>query len=405
MNRWKLQDPWLFLLALAASFIGFVMIFDAGFARAAGQGKTIPPEFMSQMVWFGFSMASFVSCSRVSKLKLQRFAVPLWILALLLLGAVLVPGLRYAQGGAYRWVKFGPIQFQPAEFAKLATILFLAAIFAERKRWPKKLPKINSFASLMDKFVVPKLLRSWPAVVVLVAIAAIIKEPDLGTGAVILAVLFAMLWCGRVRPGSLAALAVLCAFGLFVAIKAEPYRFERIRHHNERWSDENVDEIGYQTVQSELSQANGGVFGVGPGAGRAKHVLPATTNDFIMATVGEDFGFVFGALPVLGVLFAIVYRLLLNASRVKSRFAMLYLTGVATWIGVQACTNVMMANGLLPAIGIPLPFISSGGSSLVALWAAIGLGDAMLAPEPVEEGTHANRGNGWWNRRSRLSGA
>ena len=153
--------------------------------------------------------------------------------------------------------------------------------------------------------------------------------------------------------------------------------------------------------------ASGGLFGVGIGNGRAKHILPATTTDFIMATIGEEVGLV-GSLFVLSIIGAIVWRLKWLASRATDRFASLVLFGTAAWIGIQACVNVMMANGFLPAIGIPLPFISSGGSSLVALWMALGLCQSVLAPQPepvVEEEARETDRNRRRHGRARLSRA
>src|SRR5262249_2869093 len=141
------------------------------------------------------------------------------------------------------------------------------------------------------------------------------------------------------------------------------------------------------------------------GAGRAKHVIPATTTDFIMATIGEEFGLL-GSLVVIGLIATLVWRLFWLAQRANTKFAMLVLGGVGTWIAVQACTNVMMANGFLPAIGIPLPFISSGGSSLISLWLAMGLCQSVLAPVPVPgEAELATGRDRWGHGRTRLSRA
>jgi cell division protein FtsW len=167
-----------------------------------------------------------------------------------------------------------------------------------------------------------------------------------------------------------------------------------------------MDDTGYQTVQSEIALASGGPIGVGPGAGRAKQVLPAATTDFILATIGEEFG-LFGVLLVLCVLGALVIRLFQLAANAPNRFAGMVLVGVGSWIGFQTILNVMMVNATLPAIGVPLPFISSGGSSLVSLWLGVGLCQAVLqpAPEPtaeVEKKGAPNR-NRWRNRRPRIS--
>jgi cell division protein FtsW len=164
-----------------------------------------------------------------------------------------------------------------------------------------------------------------------------------------------------------------------------------------------MDDLGYQTVQSEAGMAAGSLVGVGIGAGRAKHVMPAATTDFIMATISEETGLL-GSLVVIGVIGLIVSRLWSLSRRSEDQFSSLVLGGTAAWIGIQTTVNVMMANGMLPAIGIPLPFISSGGSSLVALWAALGICQ-VVAPErvPVEARDEA-RTDGWRDRRTYLPG-
>jgi cell division protein FtsW (lipid II flippase) len=207
-----------------------------------------------------------------------------------------------------------------------------------------------------------------------------------------------------VSRGTLIAGGLIALVGVGWLVTHETYRMDRIRHHMDRWAEENMDDIGWQTVQSEIGQAAGGVVGVGPGAGRAKHVLPAATTDFINATIGEEFGLI-GMLGVLGVLGALAMRLFMAARQASSRFGGLVLIGLGSWIGIQTCVNVMMSNGLLPAIGIPMPFVSSGGSSLIALWLGIGIANSVLAPARVKEGAvEANR-DGWGHRRTRLSRA
>ena len=403
------MDPWLFWIGMLATTIGMIVIFDAGFARAIAQGTVAPREFFMQLVFWPIGIVIAFGLSKVSPERWQRLAPSIWVITFIALILVFVPGLRAPQNGALRWIKSGPLLIQPAEFAKITVILFLAAVLANRKRWPSKIKRARDLADYLDRIALPKLGRAMPAIIILVASALIIKEPDLGTGAVLVFVMFVMFWLAGVTPKSMIALTAICCIGVYGAVKAEPYRMERIKHHSERWSDENMDDVGYQTVQSELAQASGGLTGVGPGAGRAKHVLPATTTDFIMATVGEEFGFM-GALVVLSILLALVLRLFWLSSRAPTRFGMLVLAGVGSWIAIQTCTNIMMANGLLPAIGIPLPFVSSGGSSLIALWMGLGLCQSALQPAKVtatesEEGKSAAHRDGRWNGRSRLSGA
>jgi cell division protein FtsW len=335
--------------------------------------------------------------------KWKRGSKILWILALL--GVIAVEFVGTKMNGAQRWIRLGPVNVQPAEFAKVALVVYLAGLLADRKPWqgPKKRLAWHVY---LDNVMPRKLARLWPAVWVVLMVGLIEAEPDLGTGAVVAATAFAMFVAGGVSWTSVAVGAVIALLGAGFMAKQQPYRMERIESHVHRWQEQNADGIGFQTVQSEAAMASGGLLGVGFGNGRAKHILPATTTDFIMATIAEETGLLGSAL-VLGLLGAIVWRLQWLAAQAADRFSSLVLTGVAWWLAIQSCVNVMMANATLPAIGIPLPFFSSGGSSLLALWIAIGICQACVVRKraPEAEVVVAPDRHGWRNGRTRLSGA
>jgi cell division protein FtsW len=403
------RDPLLLALALLATFVGLVLIFDAGYARWFMSNRGwIPREFLWQSLFAPLAIGLAALVARVRPERWQRLTKPLWILTLCSLVAVMIPGIGVEMSGAQRWIGYGSFTVQPAEFAKLGAILYIAGVLAGRSAWPKRIARRRDWAHWMDTVVVPKLARFLPGLWVLAAIVLIEKEPDLGTAAVIAVTAFAMFAVGGATLRSVLLASVIALGGAFFMVKQQPYRLERIAVHSQRWSAENMDDTGFQTVQSELAMASGGLIGTGIGSGRAKHILPATTTDFIFATVGEEFGLV-GSLLLIGLLGGLTMRLLWLAPRAPTRFGSMVLFGVGVWIGTQTTVNVMMANGTLPAIGIPLPFISSGGSSLLALWLAIGVCQSMLArPLPVEQkeeqqsaaDRHRRR-----NRRARLSRA
>jgi cell division protein FtsW len=402
------RDPVLFLLTLFVTLMGLLFIFDAGYARslAAGYGP-IPREFKSQLMYLPVSLFVAGFMASISSDKWRRWSKPLFWLSFIALILPMLPVVGVERNGAARWFKIGPLpEVQPAEFVKLTAIMFLAAAFAGRKAWPSKIRKAKHWPDKIDRIWIPKIKRLWPAIAVLAAVILIEKEPDLGTGAVVAATAFVMCILGGASRRSVIIGTLLAVVGVGVLIAQEPYRLERINVHAHRWDAANMDDLGYQTVQSELAMASGGLVGNGPGSGRAKHVLPAATTDFVIATIGEEFGLL-GMLVVIGTLAALVMRLLWLAQRAPTQYGMLVLSGTAAWIGIQSCVNIMMANGFLPAIGIPLPFISSGGSSLVALWMALGLCQAVLVPAPVKQkGSElaADR-NGWRHGRTRLSRA
>lgn len=402
----RLSDPTLFWLALLLTGIGMLFIFDAGYARSMRDERgMIPREFYMQIPFLICGLAAAYWAGRFNPSTLKKWSIGIFLFGMALLLAIEVPFIGYEMSGAHRWIGRPPFLLQPAEFFKVAAIIYLAGVFADRKAWPAKLPRFPNWGAKLDALAWPKIKRCLPALWVLIGIVLIEREPDLGTAAVVGVTSFVMFILGGVSRNTLIAGMLLAGFGGYFMVKAQPYRMERIENHLQRWDPRNVDDVGYQTVQAELAQATGGLFGVGAGSGRVKHVIPAPTTDFISATIGEEFGLL-GFVAVFGLLGALVARLLWLAQQAQSRFSMLVLAGVATWIGVQACTNVMMANGFIPAIGIPLPFISSGGSSLIALWLALGFCQAALRPVPaLKEAKLEVDSNRWGHRRTRLSSA
>lgn len=402
----RLNDPALFALALAATLMGLFFIFDAGYARSLKDGYGwLPRESVSQVVLLGPALILGAAAARIRPEAWKRWSKVLWVVALLSLLLPMIPGIGVEMNGAKRWVKvFGPITFQPAEFAKVAVIVYLAGVFAGRAAWPSKAKPQKSAALWMDNILIPKLMRCMPALWVLAAIVLVEKEPDLGTAAVMAAVAGAMFYLGGVSRKSFAVLALLGFVGVVFLIKQEPYRLQRILSHSSRWSSDNIDDIGFQTVQAEMAQASGSLLGTGAGSGRAKHLLPAATTDFMPATIGEEFGFV-GMTLAVGTLALLAFRLFKLAPTAPTPFGAMILNGVGWWITIQTSVNVMMANGFLPPIGIPLPFLSSGGSSLIALWLAIGLCQSALTPAPAKEASDAPDRYRWGDGRARLSRA
>lgn len=405
IRRIRVYDPPLMMLALLATAVGLVFIFDAGYARSLQQGSgPIPREFRTQLMFLPVAICFGLFASIVKADSWRVASKVLWVFTLFALVLPMVPGIGVERNGAERWIRLFGLEVQPAEFAKVTAILYLAGAFAGRAAWPDRVKRFKSRVQFFDSVVVPKVKRCLPALWVLVAVVMIEKEPDLGTAAVVAATAFAMFVVGGVHKKTLLVGSLLAVVGVGFLVTQESYRMERILNHSDRWSAANMDETSYQTVQSEMAMASGGVVGVGIGAGRAKHVLPAATTDFVTSTVFEEFGLI-GALSLLGLVCALVWRLLFLAQRAPTPFGALVLTGVAVWIGVQTCVNVMMANGFLPAIGIPLPFVSSGGSSLAALWLALGVCQSVVAPQLKKEESRARGRDGWRDGRSRLSRA
>ncbi|GMU30800.1 MAG: cell division protein FtsW [Chthonomonadaceae bacterium] len=404
--RRKLADRLLYQLAIVSSVLGLLFILDSGYARSIhNQRGLLPKEFVNQLLFLAAGLVVFAIVRRIPISSWLKTSKALWFLTFVALMMVMVPGIGYEMNGAHRWLNLG-LKVQPAEFAKVAVILYVAGALATRKAWPKNVPKPGSKALYLDSVVVPKLKRFLPAVWVAIAAALIALEPDLGTAAVVGVVAWVLFAVGGVSLKSMVWGTAIALVGCAGFLFAEPYRIERIVNHFHRYDARFIDDVGFQTVRSELAMASGGLFGVSPGAGAAKHVLPAATTDFASTTIGEEFGLA-GWLVVAGVLAALTWRLFWLAQRSNDKFSSLVLAGAATWIGVQTITNLVMANGTLPPIGIPIPFISSGGSSLVALWALIGICQSAAVPKlaVVEEDVHESGSHRWRDRRSRVSSA
>ena len=389
MKRTPRADSALTLAALAATFFGLFAIWDSGYARAAVNGQLLPREFIYQAVIAVASVAAGLWLGKFDSKRVMRYATTGLVVSFVLLLMVELPVIGKEINGARRWIGFGPFTVQPAEFCKVTCIVFLASALSRRPEWIQ--PKTKDWFQWMDRVFVPKLKRAWPLACVLAVTVLIELEPDLATATVIVLTTGVMLYLGRVSKKSLVTLGALVLVVLSLLVMKEPYRLARLANHGDRWSEANIESIGYQTTQSEMAFASGGMIGVGLGEGRAKHTLPAPTTDFVLATIGEEFGLI-GSLAVIGLLGFITWRLYAASFSRQEMFGKLVLGGTATWLAVQTVVNVTMVNGHLTAIGVPLPFFSYGGSSLLALWAAIGLCQAVNAsPETVEEQEPAPR--------------
>ena len=345
----------LVVLVVLLSLIGSVMILSASSVAALDLGGSSFAVFFKQCAWLALGLVCLFAGARVDYHRWAGF-VPLLVLGSFgMLVAVLIPGVGIDVNGAQRWIGAGEFQIQPAEPAKLAMIVFLAALVArERER-------------IHDVYAV---LR--PTLVVLgVFVALLMLQPNLGTTAVVCAMVGCMLlWAGI----PLRVLGVLSAAGLTLgtvfALSAD-YRRARVTAFLDPWAD--AGDTGYQTIQSLIGVASGGVSGAGLGESRAKWgFLPEAHTDFVFAIIGEELGLV-GALVVVGLFAAMVACGLRIAGRAGDDFGTMLAVGVTAWFSVQAFVNVGAVLGILPITGVPLPFVSFGGSSLLTTMLAAGI--------------------------------
>ena len=311
--------------------------------------------FIRECLWMVLGAAVLVFAYRFDYHRWQRLSRPLLVVTFLLLLVVLVPGIGTHAGGSSRWIGFGPIVIQPSELMKLALAVAGADLITRREQ------RGGAYRTIVG----PLLLLTGAAA------GLIILQPDLGTALVIGCISLVLLFASGVpmRPilklgGALAALA-------FVAGMIDPYRRQRLLSFLNPGAHSSGS--GYQVLQSLIGMGSGGVFGVGLGNGREKWgYLPNAHTDFIFSVVGEELGMI-GALCVLALLSAFVWLGTRSAVRAPDRFRRLLGLALAAWIAAEAVINVGAVVGLLPVTGIPLPFISYGGSSLVITMLAAGM--------------------------------
>jgi cell division protein FtsW len=347
-----LEQRVLMLVTLGLVAFGLVMVYSATSAAAAlGDGN--PMEYLQrQTVYALLGIVLMAAASRFDYHRLRYLAPPLLLATLVLCAAVLVVAPEI--NGARRWFLLGPASFQPSELAKLALCLFVAAYLA-RRRAPQTLGELLKPVGLLT------LLFS----------GLILLEPDLGTTITLFGMVLAILLVAG-TPIRLLALASLFAGGAaIVAIWAEPYRRARFFSFLDPWSD--AQGSGFQIVQAMIGIGSGGVTGSGLGEGVQKVLyLPEAHTDMIFAVVGEELGLI-GSVLVIGAFAAFALAGFRIALRCRDPFGKLLAAGITALVCGQAAVNLAAVLGIAPLTGIPLPFVSYGGSSLVVLLAGVGV--------------------------------
>ncbi len=343
------------ILVVALCVVGLVMVGSASPVISLGLYGSPWTILIRQGIWMAIGAVALVLCSRVDYRRWRALRAPLVLVGIGLLVVVLVPGLGDTAGGSSRWIGVGQLRMQPSELMKLALVVFAADLLTRR----------------VDRMDEPKLVIAPVLGVLLLSGALILKQPDMGTALVLGCIAFGVLFVGGVPMFSL--LKVFATFATLALILglADPYRRDRILSFLNPGAHQSGS--GYQVWQSLIGLGAGHLFGLGLGGGREKWgSLPNAHTDFIFSVVGEELGMV-GAVAVLALFLALAWFGVRAASRAPDRFGSMLAIGVTTWITSQAVINVGAVVGVLPVTGIPLPFISFGGSSLVITMAAVGI--------------------------------
>lgn len=339
----------------ALCIVGVVMVGSASPVISKSLYGTTWSLLLREVIWMVVGVGALLFVRRVDYRSLRRLRVPFLLGTLALLVAVLVPHVGVRSGGSSRWIGTGEVRIQPSELMKLAMAIFAADLLDRRSQ------RIGE-----SRAVVGPILT-----VLAVAGILIIKQPDMGTALVLAAITFGLLFAGGVPLLPIGkVLGSFAVLGLVIGL-ADPYRRARLLSFLHPAA--NSAGSGYQVLQSLIGLGTGHLYGLGLGGGREKWgLLPNAHTDFIFSVIGEELG-LFGAVAVLGLFVLLALLGLRVAGRAPDRFGSLLAVGITVGIASQAFINIGAVIGILPVTGIPLPFVSFGGTSLVITMVAIGV--------------------------------
>lgn len=350
-------DSWVLIPALVLLCTGIVMVGSASIAIAESQGAA-PYHYLARHLVFVVLGVTLALTLRVIPMAfLERISKPMALLSILFLALVLVPGLGHTVNGSTRWVRLGFLNFQMVEAVKLMVIIYMAGYLA-RKAELVQTRFFDTFKPLLFAGLLSFIL---------------LLQPDMGSAAVITAIVAGMVWLAGAAWRHIFVLGMM-ALPVFGYAAMEPYRLRRITGFLDPWADEFGS--GFQLIQALIAVGRGELFGVGIGASIQKlFYLPEAHTDFIFAVLAEELGLL-GVIFVLTLFLLLVTRIMVigvMAHRKGRAFQGFVAYGIGLWIGLQALVNMGVNLGVLPTKGLTLPLISSGGSSMLMTLVAIGV--------------------------------
>ncbi|HCP08908.1 MAG TPA: putative lipid II flippase FtsW [Candidatus Moranbacteria bacterium] len=354
MNNIK-SDKVLFYTTFALLVFGLIMISSAGIAYSKTRFGDSYFFFKRQLVGVSIGLIAMYFAQRINYNFWKKISFPFFLLSLFLLILVFVPGVGSKIYGASRWLQIGHLSFQPSEMLKLNLVIYLAA-------W------IESRGNLIKDFF--EGLLPFAAIVGMISFL-LMKQPDMGTLGVIILTAAGMFFVSGSKFSHMFLMGSAGAAALFLLIKMESYRMNRLLVFLHPELDPRG--IGYQINQALLAIGSGGIFGVGLGHSLQKfNYLPEPVGDSIFAIIGEELGLV-GCLVLLGLFTFFALRGFKIAKNAPDSFGRLLAAGIVSWIFFQAAINISAISGIIPLTGIPLPFISYGGTSIVFLMTGVGI--------------------------------
>ena len=346
---------WITLLVALLCVVGVVMVGSASSVISMSYYGSPWSIFSKELLWVGVGVVMFIFATRIDYHRWAKLAPLAMILTMALLAMVLVPGLGTTSGGSTRWIGFGPLGVQPSELMKLVLALFGAHLIASRQER----------SSSMRYTIFP---------VVIVAGAAcglVLLQPDLGTAFVLIVITLTLAFSAGIPMRTMVRWLLGIGAAVMVAAIAQPYRRDRLLSFINPGAKSSQG--GYQVVHSLIGMGSGGSGGLGLGHSREKWgLLPNAHTDFIFSVIGEELGLI-GALVVVVLIGLLAFKGWQAAERAPDRFGLLLAASLVAWIASEAVINIGAVLGILPVTGIPLPFVSYGGTSMVITMAAAGI--------------------------------
>jgi len=335
--------------------MGLLAVYSSSFAVGYLEYGDTNYFVMRQAVFALFGIGALVFFMRMDYRRLRVLSVPMMLVALAGLLAVLIPGVGVERNGASRWLEFGPVSIQPSEFAKLAVIIYISAWLASRG------DQIHKFTLGFVPF----------ALILGIIGGLVIAEPDMGTTIIILLTASTLFFVAGAPISHLALLIGVGGFISYWVILTRDYQIDRLMSFVSPESD--PEGIGFHIIQLLIALGSGGPAGLGWGASRQKFFyVPGAHTDGVFAIMGEELGFI-GLIAIMGLFAFFLVRAVRTTVRAPDRFATLLAIGITSWIAYQALINMGGITRTIPLTGVPLPFLSYGGSALIAVLAGVGV--------------------------------
>ncbi|MEK6558970.1 MAG: putative lipid II flippase FtsW [Planctomycetota bacterium] len=363
------MKTWHSIIYIVVALLGFSIITVFSTDMSTIRSGVNSYQFTKHLLWIFVGTLLLITMAKVDYHYLQKLSIPLLVISFILIALVLIPGIGTVTNGARRWIRFSNFfGIQPSEFAKLSIIIFISSYIAKNH---------NLMSGFIKGFATPLGITALTS-------GLIIMEPDFGTSAFIAILSLIMLIVGGTRIIYIFFTAIASVPFIYKLLFEVSFRLDRLKAFLDPWKDPLG--AGYHIIQSWIALGSGGLTGLGVGGSRQKlFFLPESSSDFIFTIIGEEFGFI-GAMIIISLFVLLIWQGLKIIHAAKDIFGFFLGLGITVMFGLQAAINIAVVSGRMPTKGIPLPFISSGGSSL--LFSMIGIGILVnIARQSLESET------------------